>query len=154
MMVERICPQCQYGNSLENRFCARCGTNLEHPHLPARHVHEGDLMLAGSQLPAQWKQVGKAMAMSLAALAAEAGMTWLRRRVERMKATPPTLQAPPAQQSLSVPQMTRPALPTHAPARPDEKVTIFSQRIVETWEHGTLTRQTIERTIWRREREG
>jgi hypothetical protein len=96
------------------------------------------------------KQVGKAVAVSLAALAAEAGMAWLRRRVERMQ------NAPVGTQQAHTPQTTQPAHPTTqiVPAQPatsQRNVTVWSQRVVQTWEQGDLIRQTVERTVWRRD---
>jgi hypothetical protein len=151
-MVERICPQCQHGNQLENRFCGRCGANLEHPRALTRREQDTDLAVSGPMLPEQWKQVGKAMAVSLAALAAEAGMAWLRQRVDQMKDAPPAAQKPASQQSVSLlPRMTRSITPVEHTEQQEQRVTVWSQRVVQTWEHGTLTRQVVERTIWRRE---
>lgn len=150
-MVERICPECKHGNPLENRYCGRCGTSLEYqPLLPPQQ--ETALTLATANLPLQLKHVGKAVAVSLVALAAEAGLAWLRHRVERMQTSTPVIdQSAPAQHTTSLPRMTHPALPSAPPAPLSIQITILSQRVVETWEHGLLTRQTIERTIWRRE---
>jgi predicted amidophosphoribosyltransferase len=131
-MVERICPACQHGNPLENRYCGACGASLEHnaiiPH------SEGAITIAGQSIPlAQVKQVSRAVAVGLAAVAAEAGIAWLKRRTER--AGLPVIARPAAealQRSLT-------------PANPDPNVvTIVSQRIVEFWDEGSLTRQIVE----------
>src|SRR6266542_6494739 len=79
-MVERICPACQHGNPLDDRFCGKCGAPLERQ-LPARHGN-APLAVAGRQLPITWQQFGKTVALSVAALAAEAGLAWLRKRIE------------------------------------------------------------------------
>jgi hypothetical protein len=92
------------------------------------------------------QHVGKAVALSLATLAAEAGLAWLRRRVERLNTTAPATSSPPTQTSL-----VRPATPANELTPPTSRVTIWSQRVIQTWENGTLTRETIERSIWRRE---
>lgn len=141
-MVERICPQCQHGNPLENRFCGGCGAALEQ-----RDVSRPETRLAtiSPALPVQAQQVGKAVALSLATLAAEAGLAWLRRRVERLNSTAPDAAAP------STTQIVRPAAPSAEPTGPTSRVTIWSQREIQTWENGTLTRQTVERSVWRRE---
>jgi hypothetical protein len=153
-MVERICPQCQHGNPLQNRFCGNCGTSLESQDklaAGAQGQQSAGLALTTPAVPAEFKQVGKAMAVSLMALAAEAGMAWLRSRLEeRPNAGTPANVNAPEQQANPLVRMTRPAAPPASPAQPN-RVTVWSQRIVQTWEHGTLTRQTIERTIWRRE---
>jgi Double zinc ribbon len=94
-MDERTsCPVCRHDNPPENRFCGSCGTALADsgqlvPHrgyIPAATVRA---------LPAKLGPTGKALAVGLAALAAEAGLLWLRRRVERADRTPlPAAQDP------------------------------------------------------------
>src|SRR5690349_13946670 len=79
-MVERICSTCQHGNPLDDRFCGKCGAPLERQ-LPARRA-DSSIMIAGHQLPVSWQQLGKTVASSVNALAAEAGLAWLRRRTE------------------------------------------------------------------------
>ncbi len=144
-MVERICPQCQVGNSLENRFCGHCGTNMEE--VRALPHQETNLAKSGAALPAEFKQVGKALAVSLAALAAEASLAWLRQRVEHVRKTAPT-----SKQTHPVTQITRSATaPVAVPTPPNTGVTVWSQRVVQTWEQGHLIRQTVERSVWKRE---
>lgn len=156
-MVERICPQCHYGNPLEHRFCGRCGASLERSQLPA--PQDADLPLANRPLPETLKQVGQAVAVSLVALAADAGMAWLRRRVAQINAPqqpatmPPTPAAhlqpvQPVQHHVAAPSSSA-ALPTVVVA-PLHDVTIHKQRVVQVWEHGTLKHQVVERTSWQR----
>lgn len=138
-MVERICPACRHANPIENRYCGACGQALE-PNALARRP-ESAITLAGQELPlAQIKQVGKAVAVGLAAVAAEAGLAWLRRRANQ-----------PA--SLSLPRRSEPstAIAPHTADTVANVITIVSQRVVEVWEEGGLTRQVIEKHIWRRE---
>ncbi len=141
-MVERICPQCQHGNPLENRFCGACGSSLERQELATRHV--ASLTIAGRPLPIrQMRQVGSAMALSLAAVAAEAGLAWLKRRAEQgvqPQATQPLARSAPQQ-----------VVPNAGPA---SVVTIISQRVTEIWDQGSLTRQVVEKHIWRKEGDG
>ncbi len=139
-MVERICPVCQHGNPLENRFCGACGASLTQEVLARRP--ETGIVIAGVELPAaQVRQVTRAVALGAAALAAEVGLAWLRKRTAH--ANLPVVQTPPAQiANAIVPH----ANPTGQPA-----VTIWSQRVVEIWEHGQLTRQVIEKHLWRKE---
>jgi len=142
-MVERICPACQHGNPIENRFCGACGAALDRNEL-ARH-DEGALVIAGQSIPlAQVKQVTRAVALGLAAVAAEAGIAWLRRRAERGDL------AAIAGNTLSALQKPQPDVITPA-ASVGNVVTIVSQRVVEVWEHGDLTRQIVEKHVWRRE---
>lgn len=80
-MAEHVsCPRCRHGNPPESRFCGMCGALLtSDEHLAPRR--EGGLpIMAHAGLPTRLKPVGKALAIGAVALAAEAGLTWLRRR--------------------------------------------------------------------------
>jgi hypothetical protein len=138
-MVERICPACQHGNPLDNRYCGACGGPLQHDALARSGVTA--ISIAGQQLPvAQIKQVGRVLAVSLATVAAEAGMAWLRRRAEVSR----------------TPAVAASQHPAVAIAKADAQlvrntVTIVSQRVVEVWEQGALARQVIEKQVWRKE---
>jgi hypothetical protein len=90
------------------------------------------------------------MAVSLMALAAEAGVAWLRSRLEERPHAGTSANATTEQHANPLVRMTRPVAQPESPA-PSNRVTVWSQRVIQTWEHGSLTRQTIERTIWRRE---
>jgi hypothetical protein len=138
-MVERICPQCQHGNPLDNRFCGACGTSLDRNELMVRP--EARLTIGNLQLPAtQVRQVGRAVALGVAAIAAEAGMAWLKRRLDQP--APATTPQPLARTTQPTPQPSSVA---------KEVVTIVSQKVVEIWEQGDLKRQVIEKHIWRKE---
>jgi hypothetical protein len=138
-MVERICPACQHGNPLDNRYCGACGGPLQQNALA--RTGGTSIVIAGQELPVdRIKQVGTALAVSLATVAAEAGMAWLRRRAEAARV--PAV-APAAQRSAAI-------------IRPDadlvrDTVTIVSQRVVEVWEQGSLARQVVEKHVWRKE---
>src|SRR5688500_8174764 len=132
-MVERICPGCQHGNPLDDRFCGKCGAALERQ-LPARRG-ESRLVVAGRNLPVTWQQLGKTVALSAAALAAEAGLAWLRRRLEAGGPTQPISLAKSA-------PTARPATSeTTAITRPIGSVdTIIRQRVVAVWDCSDCTR--------------
>ena len=138
-MVERICPVCQHGNPLDDRYCGKCGAPLERQ-LPARRG-EARLTLAGRDLPVTWRQLGRTVALSAAALAAEAGLAWLRRRIEAGPA--PLTRAAPA----SRPVVDEPATLARSSGT---VVTIVSQRVVEVWDGGAGVRRLVERSFWRR----
>jgi hypothetical protein len=141
-MVERICPSCQHGNPLDDRFCGKCGAPLERQ-LPVR-LGQTSLASSGRNLPATWKQLGRTVAISAAALAAEAGLAWLRRRME---AGPSNISTP----SIRATSAPKPAPETTALVGPVANVvTIVSHRIVEIFDGGDGTRQVVERTFWRR----
>lgn len=141
-MVERICPACQHGNPLDDHFCGKCGERLERQ-LPARRT-DAYLTIAGRNLPVTWKQFSRTVALSVAALAAEAGLAWLRRRME---ASPPSLPAMPIKAAAAQPA---PAERTALTAPSGSVVTIVSQRVVEIWDSGDGARRMVERTFWRR----
>lgn len=138
-MVERICHACQHGNPMENRYCGACGASLEHQAL-AKGGQEA-IVIAGQSIPlAQVKQVSRAVALGLAAVAAEAGIAWLKRRAERVGVPTTALAARPAGQPVA--QAADPVA---------DVVTIVSQRVVEIWDHGNLTRQIVEKHVWKKE---
>lgn len=137
-MVERICPACQHGNHLENRFCGACGNPLRPDALASRP--QTTLTIAGRTLPTtQIADLGKVVALGLVTVAAEAGLAWLRRRAERAGVPAPVVQQPTA------------AIAPRSDPTAAHVVTIISQRVVEVWEQGGLTRQVVERHVWRKE---
>ena len=145
-MVEQICPECQHGNPLDNRFCGQCGTSLTGHSLAPRQ--ETGLTIAGYHLPAeQLKQVGQTVAVSLLAIAAEAGVAWLRRRVGLVDVAPgvanPTGQLPAVKGKTALVATPSPSV--------RRVVSVFSQRVVAVWSENGFVRQTVERVTWRRE---
>ncbi len=144
-MVERICSQCQHGNPIENRYCGRCGAALAQPRALPDTASTHALAPVAPQLPAEIRQIGATLAVGLAALAAEAGMAWLRRRVERI-GTP----APTSQHALVRTAPTQATLPQTL--LPPGAETIMRQQVIEIWEEGSLKRQIVERAIWQRTR--
>lgn len=83
------CPGCGYPeNPAENRFCGRCGVSLERPLAPrngelAPRVEEGRITLRERFLPSGLGPVGKTVAVSVAAVAADVGLAWLQHRLEK-----------------------------------------------------------------------
>lgn len=135
-MVERICPACQQANPVDDRFCGKCGAPMERQ-LPAR-LADTRLTIAGRSLPVTWQQLGKTVAISAAALAADVGMAWLRRRLDA---------GPPAALARSAPATSDSVAPAQAAG---SIVTIISQRVIEVWDSGDGKRQINERHFWRR----
>ena len=81
-MTERQvpCPRCRNENPPSNRFCGACGASLTSgEQLATRQEHSP--VLAGRAWPAKLGPVSKALAVGVAALAAEAGLSWLQRRI-------------------------------------------------------------------------
>ncbi|PMP81099.1 MAG: zinc ribbon domain-containing protein [Roseiflexus castenholzii] len=139
-MVERICSQCGHGNPLDHHFCGKCGAALERL-LPAPLLSQ-PLARLGASIPARWRDVGRAVAISAVALAAEAGIAWLARRIEQRN-TPMNLPSPALQVVKPAPQ----PLATRAAAN---VVTIISERVIEFIDDDNGTRRISERAFWRR----
>jgi hypothetical protein len=76
------CPRCRHDNPLENRFCGACGAFLTVGEQLARRPGYSPATTSRALLPADLKPVGRALAVGLATLAAQAGLAWLRRRAE------------------------------------------------------------------------
>ncbi len=87
------CPKCGHPeNPPENSFCGLCGVPLQHA--PARssnelalRAKESGIMLKQRFLPARLGPVAKTVAASLAIVAADAGVAWLRHRLEKSERT-------------------------------------------------------------------
>lgn len=81
-MTERQvpCPRCRQENPPSNRFCGSCGAPLTSgEQLATRQEHSP--VQAGRAWPAKLGPVSKALAVGVAVLAAEAGLSWLQRRI-------------------------------------------------------------------------
>src|SRR5687768_17564397 len=81
-MTERPvpCPRCHQENPPRNRFCGSCGAPLtSSEQLATREEHRP--VPAGRAWPAKFGPVGKVLAVSVAALAAEASLSWLRTKI-------------------------------------------------------------------------
>ena len=81
MSDHALCPRCRHENPLENRFCGSCGVPLEASSglVPRR---KNAPTVRGRALPARLGPAGKAVAVALAMLATEAGLSWLRHRTK------------------------------------------------------------------------
>src|SRR5919112_1795679 len=74
------CPRCSQENPPTNRYCGSCGVPLTSgEQLATRQEHSP--VQAGRAWPAKQGPAGKALAVGVAVLAAEAGLAWLQRRI-------------------------------------------------------------------------
>jgi hypothetical protein len=74
------CPRCRHENLPGNRFCGSCGVQLmSGEQLATRQEHNP--VQADRPWPAKLGPAGKALAVGVAVLAAEAGLSWLQRRI-------------------------------------------------------------------------
>jgi hypothetical protein len=81
-MTEREvpCPRCRQENPPRNRYCGSCGAPLTSgEQLATREEHRP--VPASRAWPAKLGPVSKALAVGVAVLATEAGLSWLRRRI-------------------------------------------------------------------------
>ena len=131
-MEERstFCPRCRHGNPLENRFCGACGSPLVSGTQLARRPENSPTTASRNLLPAELKPVGRALAVGLAALAAEAGLAWLRHRAEGSHRS-----------SLPVVRGTEPAVPEHPVYQSFEELHVWLR------EGGFESRTFAQRTV-------
>jgi hypothetical protein len=74
------CPRCRQENPPRNRFCGSCGVPLTSgEQLATREEHRP--VPASRAWPAKLGPVGKALAVGVAALAAEASLSWLGHKI-------------------------------------------------------------------------
>jgi hypothetical protein len=118
-MVERICPRCEGGNPGEYVYCGHCGAAFDQPLAPRPPQA---LAQRSWQVPAEWKQAGKVVALGAATIVAEAGLAWLQRR-----------QKPLARASQP---------PTTA------RIIAMGWRVTETWHGGQLQERVQEQVMW------
>jgi hypothetical protein len=80
MTDQAPCPRCRQENPPRNRYCGSCGASLTSgEQLATRQEHRP--VRAGRAWPAKFGPVGKALAVGVAALATEAGLSWLRTKI-------------------------------------------------------------------------
>ena len=83
------CPRCSQDNPPTNRFCGSCGVQLKSgEQLATRQEHSP--VQADRAWPSKLDLAGKALVVGVAVLAAEAGLSWLQRRIgaERRSSLP------------------------------------------------------------------
>jgi hypothetical protein len=80
MTEQAPCLLCRQENPPMNRFCGSCGAPLtSSEQLATRQEHSP--VPAGRAWPSKLGPAGKALAVGVAVLAAEAGLSWLQRRI-------------------------------------------------------------------------
>ena len=131
-MVEQICPVCKAGNDLDNRYCGRCGAAMKQP--LAKHP-SSELTIGRGRLLADpaVQQLGRTLAVSVAALLADAGLSWLRRRLDSDP------EPEKGQESTAL-------VPDAPTAR--RTTAILGRRVTSYWRHGRLLGETVEQSVW------
>jgi hypothetical protein len=75
------CPRCRHENPLGNRFCGSCGIRLTNgEQLVTRREYRP--VPTSRARPDKLGPAGKALAVGVAVLAAEASLSWLQRRID------------------------------------------------------------------------
>ena len=74
------CPRCSQDNPPTNRFCGSCGVQLKSGELLATRQEHSPVPTSRAW-PDKLGPTGKALAVGVAALAAEVGLSWLRRKI-------------------------------------------------------------------------
>ena len=80
MANQTPCPRCRHANPPRNRFCGSCGALLTSGEQLATREEQRSVP-AGRAWPAKFGPVGKALAVAVTALVAEASISWLQRRI-------------------------------------------------------------------------
>lgn len=127
--MQRICPQCRTSNPMDNQFCGHCGATLQ-----ALVPHKNRELTPYDDSAKQLKQIGQTVAVSLLALAAEAGLAYLRRRLESNEGRPEESKALQPVERSTAPSATQP--------------TAVSLRVTEVHHNGRLVQRTVERAAW------
>ncbi len=124
MSDQAPCPRCRHANPPENRFCGACGAPLEkRGGQLVRWPEDSPTTASRALLPAELKPVGRALAVGLATLAAQAGLAWLRRRAEGS-----------SRQSLPAARRTEPVLSEHPVYQSFEEVQAWLREgEIESW---------------------
>ena len=80
MANQTPCPRCRHANPPRNRFCGSCGALLTSGEQLATREEQRSVP-ASRAWPAKFGPVGKALAVAVTALVAEASISWLQRRI-------------------------------------------------------------------------
>ena len=80
MANQTPCPRCRQENPPTNRFCGSCGALLTSGEQLATREEQRSVP-ASRTWPAKFGPVGKALAVAVTALVAEASISWLQRRI-------------------------------------------------------------------------
>mgnify|MGYP001825337613 CR=1 FL=1 len=146
----KTCPICRQQNPSANSYCGNCGADLadqdrnEKALLIKRPtaIQIGENPLATPQV----KALAVTVALGVATLLAEVGLTYLQRRVSEME-----------RPSLSLRRRKKAAnknaliIPSNPKQPPDRVITVVSERVVEEKRWGRPVRRIVERMAWRGE---
>ncbi len=138
-----ICPNCEANNSPTRLVCEKCGFQLQKNAIIIRPDNRVDIF--GRQLPAQQlKRIGASLMISAAALLAEVGFVYLRRRLSQNN------------KSLNLFSKRSPKNNEQKVQKTDSKllsgkrvVSVYQEQVVEELRWGRPVRRIISRMAWR-----
>ena len=142
-MALQTCPNCRSGSPVGSSYCSNCGAELRQGSLiisQPQPIQVSDGQLATPQL----KALAATVAVSLAALLAEAALNYLQRRVSRMERPAFSLRirrARAAEETAIIP----------VDKQNGRVITVVSERVVEEKRWGRPVRRVVERFTWRGE---
>jgi hypothetical protein len=129
---------------MANSFCGNCGADLNENALIVKRpspIQIGEKHLARQQV----KALALTLAVGAATLLAEAGLSYLQRRVSEVERPSLSLRSrkkAAAEKSLIIAPAKRP---------PDRVITVVSERVIEEKRWGRPVRRIVERIAWRGE---
>lgn len=141
-MSQKTCPTCRSENPAQNVTCAACGTALQPGALILNQPPAIDIGRRPLATP-QVKALAVTVGLGLATLLAEAGLTYLQRRLALL-----------GRPSLSLRRSKTPdpqAAGLPAKRKNGRVITVAGERIVEEKRWGRPTRRIVERFAWRAE---
>jgi len=139
-MSEQICTECRHINPVTNQYCGGCGQRLPLGGMVVMPAQKANPVLVSHRpLPAQQlHQLGQAALVSLATLAVDALLVYMRRRW--------------GSGALTLNQLSQPQPATRSEKIASKKVTwVWGQRVTEVWKRGKLRERTIEQMVVERE---
>jgi hypothetical protein len=140
----KTCPICRQENPTANSYCGNCGADLNESALIVKQptpIQIGDKQLAKPPV----KVLAVTLAVGAATLLAEAGLSYIQRRVSEVERPSLSLRGrkkAAAETSIIVPRTKQ---------APDRVITVVSERVIEEKRWGRPVRRIVERMAWRGE---
>ena len=146
----KTCPICRQQNPAANSYCGNCGADLAGPDQKNKSLlvrRPTPIEIGENQLATpQAKALIVTVAVGVATLLAEAGLTYLQRRVSEMER--PSLSPRRGKKATSEKAVI---IPPESKRPPDRVITVVSERVIEEKRWGRPVRRIVERVAWRGE---
>jgi hypothetical protein len=146
----KTCPICRQQNPSANSFCGNCGADLVETNRKDNALlvrRPTPVEIAETQLATpQAKALVVTVAVGVATLLAEAGLSYLQRRLSDMER--PSLSLRRGKKAVDEKSVI---IPPNASRPPDRVITVVSERVIEEKRWGRPARRIVERMVWRGE---